>query len=159
MSYYVKQLFFIFTVKSVLIQSYSGLHFSTFVLNTDQNNSEYWHFPGEFSFCRFLHPFHTILRSLERMLYADFQSISWLAVQTNRIALECTVLMGSCKKKQTELEKLSSTFPTIYSLFMFVSFLVLTIHMLFSKEGKPYIIKSMKPAHLIVEWIFANFLG
>ena len=94
-----------------------------------------------------------------RVLYADFQPISWLAVSTNRIALECTVLMGSCKKKQTELEKLSCTFPTIYSLFMFVSFLVLTIHMLFSKEGKLYIIKSMKPAHIIVEWIFANFLG
>ena len=74
MSYYVKQLFFIFTVKSVLIQSYSGLHFSTFVLNTNQNNSEYWHFPGEFWFCRFLHPFHTILRSLEACVVRRFSA-------------------------------------------------------------------------------------
>ena len=31
-------------MKSVHIQTYSGPHFSTFGLNTDQNNSEYGHF-------------------------------------------------------------------------------------------------------------------
>ena len=57
---------------------------------------------------------------------------------------------------QTEYGEISSICPTIYSLFMFVSFLVLMIHMLFANEGKPNIFKSIKAAHIKVEWMFAT---
>ena len=41
-------------------------------------------------------------------------------------------------------------------LAMFISFLVLTIQMLFANEGGPYIFINMKPTHTRVKWKFTK---
>ena len=64
-------------VKSVLARCYSGPHFHTFRLNTDQNNSEYGHFSRSVSNIPCF-PIHSIWRSItnESTASRNFSSFS-----------------------------------------------------------------------------------
>ena len=63
-------------VKSVRIRSYSGLCFSAFGLNTDQNNSEYGHFQRR-AYCIYLFKLYDIpIIMLLRINIANFSEIS-----------------------------------------------------------------------------------